>query len=205
MDLIPFEQAYNIVMNSAFETEIETIAFTRSLNRVLKEDIICDMDMPPFNKSTVDGFACRRADLGAELELIETIPAGIFPRKNVSENQCSKIMTGAALPKGADMVFMVEDSSVLISGKIRFTGSSAKDNISPRGEDIRSGDIILKTGTLVRPQEMALLAMAGCTSVKAGKQPVVSVISSGNELVEPSEKPGLSQIRNTNSYSLWHR
>ena len=79
--MIPFEEAYNIVMNSAFETEIETIAFTGSLNRVLKEDITCDMDMPPFNKSTVDGFACRRADLGAELELIETIPAGTLSQK----------------------------------------------------------------------------------------------------------------------------
>ena len=68
-------------MNSAFETEIETIAFTRSLNRVLKEDIDCDMDIPPFNKSTVDGFACRRADLGAELELIEIIPAGIYRKR----------------------------------------------------------------------------------------------------------------------------
>ncbi len=101
-------------------------------------------------------------------------------------------MTGAAIPEGADMVFMVEDSSVLTSGKVRFTGSSAKDNISPRGEDIRLGEIILKKGTLLRPQDLALLAMAGRTSVKAGKQPVVAVISSGNELVEPSEKPGLS-------------
>jgi molybdopterin molybdotransferase len=202
MELIPFEEAYSIVMNSAFETEIETIDFTRSLNRVLKEDIACDMDMPPFNKSTVDGFACRRADLGAGLELIETIQAGSSPQKIVSENQCSKIMTGAAIPEGADMVFMVEDSSILTSGRVRFTGSSAKDNISPKGEDIRSGDIILKKGTLVRPQDLALMAMAGRTSVKAGKQPVVSVISSGNELVEPSEKPGFSQIRNTNSYQL---
>ena len=104
-------------MNSAFETEIETVAFTGSLNRVLREDITSDMDMPPFNKSTVDGFACRRADLGAELELIETIPAGYAPERKVLENQCSKIMTGAAIPEGADMVFMVEDSSVLTSGK----------------------------------------------------------------------------------------
>jgi molybdopterin molybdotransferase len=202
MELLPIEEAYNIVMNSVFETEIETIDFTRSLNRVLNEDIICDMDMPPFDKSTVDGYACRRTDLGTELELIETIPAGTLPKKNISENQCSKIMTGAAIPVGADMVFMVEDSAVLNSGKIRFTGSSAKDNISPKGEDTRSGDILLKKGTLVRPQDLALLAMAGCISVKAGKQPVVAVISSGNELVEPSEKPGLSQIRNTNSYQL---
>ena len=96
------------------------------------------MDMPPFNKATVDGFACRRADLGAELEIIETIPAGTAPQKRISENQCSKIMTGAAIPDGADMVFMVEDSVILPSGKVRYTGSFTKDNISPRGEDIRT-------------------------------------------------------------------
>jgi molybdopterin molybdotransferase len=202
MDLISFEEAYSIVMNSAFETETEIIAFTSALDRVLMADIISDMDMPPFNKATVDGFACRRADLGAELELIEIIPAGNQPQKKVAENQCSKIMTGAAIPEGTDMVFMVEDSSVLTSGMVKFTGSSSKDNISPRGEDISSGDIVLAKGRLVRPQDVALMALAGCTSVKVTRQPVVSVISSGNELVEPSEKPALSQIRNTNSYQL---
>ena len=202
MELIPFEEAYNIVMNSAFKAETETIDFIGSLNRVLKEDIISDIDMPPFNKATVDGFACRRADLGAELEMIETIPAGIYPQNRVSENQCSRIMTGAALPDGADMVFMVEDSLIISSGKVRYTGSFTKDNISQQGEDNRSGDIVIEKGTLVMPQDIALLAMAGCTSVTVSKQPRVSVISSGDELVEPSERPGLSQIRNTNSYQL---
>jgi|WetSurMetagenome_2_1015567.scaffolds.fasta_scaffold131992_2 molybdopterin molybdotransferase len=202
MDLIPFEEAYNIVMNSAFETETETIPFTRSMNRVIRSDIRSDIDMPPFNKAAVDGFACRKADLAAELELIETIPAGKSPQKSISANQCSKIMTGAAVPDGADMVFMVEDSVILASGKVKCTGSFTKDNISPIGEDIRSGDKILEKGRFIKPQDIALMAMAGCTSVIVNKQPVVSVISSGNELVEPSEKPGLSQIRNTNSYQL---
>jgi molybdopterin molybdotransferase len=202
MDLISFEEAYNIVINSAFETETEIIGFTGSLNRVLKAGITSDMDMPPFDKATVDGFACRRADLGTELELIETIPAGRLPVRRISENQCSKIMTGAAVPEGADMIFMVEDSLILTSGKVRYSGSFTKNNISPRGEDIRSGDMVLETGRLVRPQDIALMALAGCTSVEVSKKPAVSVISSGNELVEPSEKPGLSQIRNSNSYQL---
>ena len=68
---------------------------------MLRTDIISDMDMPPFNKSTVDGFACRRADLGSELEIIETIPAGSAPKKRIAANQCSKIMTGATIPDGA--------------------------------------------------------------------------------------------------------
>jgi molybdopterin molybdotransferase len=202
MDLISFEEAFSIVMNSAFETETETIDFTGSLNRVLRSDVISDMDMPPFNKSTVDGFACRRADLGSELELIETIAAGSAPKKKIAEAQCSKIMTGAAIPDGADLVFMVEDSVLLTSGNVRFTGTFTKDNISSKGEDIRSGEKVLGKGKFIMPQDIALLALTGCTSVNVSKMPVVSVISSGNELVEPSEKPGLSQIRNTNSYQL---
>ena len=202
MELISFEKAYDIVMNSAFDKEAETIDFTCSLNRVLSADIISDIDMPPFNKATVDGFACRRANMGADLEIIETISAGSPPERKVFENQCSKIMTGAAIPDGADTVFMVEDSVILPSGKVRYTGSFTKDNISLRGEDIRSGETVLEKGKLIRPQDIALMALAGNTSVTVSKQPVVAVISSGNELVEPTEKPGLSQIRNTNSYQL---
>jgi molybdopterin molybdotransferase len=202
MDLIPFDKAYEIVMNAAFETGIETVDFTASLGRVLMADIRSDIDMPPFNKSTVDGFACRREDLGTELELIEMIPAGHQPERIVFKNQCSKIMTGAVVPEGADMVFMVEDSAILPSGKVRFTGSFSKENISCKGEDVRRGDVILEKGTLVKPQHIAIMAAAGSINVTVSKQPLVSVISSGSELVEPRQKPGISQIRNTNSYQL---
>ncbi len=202
MDLLPFDKAYGIVMSSAFDTESETVDFTLCLDRVLRVDIRSDIDMPPFNKSTVDGFACRRDDLGAELEMMETIAAGDQPSRKVLKNQCSRIMTGAAIPDGADMVFMVEDSEVTAAGKVRFTGSFSKDNMAIRGEDFRNGDIVLEKGRLIRPQHIAMMAAVGSTSVKVGKRPVVAVISSGNELVEPGIKPGLSHIRNTNSYQL---
>ncbi len=169
MALVSFDEAYKTVMSSAFKTGTETIGFMDSLGRVLKGNIISDMDMPPFNKSTVDGFACRRADIEASLELIETIQAGTSPRRRISENQCSKIMTGAAMPAGADMVFMVEDSVILASGKVKFNGSFMKDNISPRGEDIRSGDRVLEKGRVIRPQDIALMALTGNT-VSKGEQ-----------------------------------
>ena len=200
--MIEFEEAYEKVMNSAFKTGTETVSFVDSLNRILAEDIISDMDMPPFNKATVDGFACRKTNLGAELEIIETIAAGMLPQRMVSENQCARIMTGAAVPEGVDVVYMVEDSLMLPSGKVRYTGVFTKENISYRGEDIRNGDTVLKSGKLIKPQDIAVMASVGCTSVKVSKMPLVTVISSGNELVEPSEKPGLSQIRNTNAYQL---
>jgi molybdopterin molybdotransferase len=200
--MISFDEAYEIVMNSAVTTGTESVSFIESLGRILAEDIRSDMDMPPFNKATVDGFACRKDDLSDELELLETIAAGMTPGKVISEKQCSRIMTGAPLPEGAQVVFMVEDSVILPTGKVKFTGSLIKENVAVKGEDIVAGDTVLKKGQLIRPQEVAVMASVGCTSVTVGKKPVVGVISSGDELVEPFTKPGLTQIRNSNAYQL---
>ncbi len=202
MEMIAFEQAYDIVMNSAVKTGTETIYFTDSLNRILAGDVISDTDMPPFNKSSVDGFACKMSDLGNDLEIIETIPAGNWPSKPVGKNQCSRIMTGAPVPSGADCVIMVEETENISSGKIRFTGSLKKENISIKGEDVRKGDIVLKAARKIQPQEIAIMASVGHVSVTVSKMPRVAVISSGSELVEPTEIPGISQIRNSNSSQL---
>jgi molybdopterin molybdotransferase len=202
MEMITFDEAYEIVMRSAFTSGNETIHFTDSLNRILAKSVKSDMDMPPFNKATVDGFACRRVDLGSDLEILETIAAGKAPEFNVTEKRCSRIMTGAALPNGADMVFMVEDSELIGGDRVRFTGISSKDNISYRGEDVKRGDTVLFPGMIIRPQDIAVLAAVGCTMVTVSKKPVVAVISSGDELVEPDEKPGISKIRNSNAYQL---
>ena len=200
--MIQLEKAYEIVMNSAFITGIETVPFTESMNRILAEDIISDVDLPPFSKSNMDGYACRREDLNHELEVIETIPAGKVPAKRISPDKCSKIMTGAPLPSGADYVFMVEDSKILESGRVKCTRPSNKDNISKKGEDVRKGDVVLEPGIKIRPQDVAVMAAAGWTEIKVRKKPVVAVISSGNELVEPGEKPENAQIRNSNAYQL---
>lgn len=201
-EMIQLDKAFETVISSAFQTGNEIIRFDDSLNRILAEDIVSDTDMPSFNKSTVDGFACRKEDINHELELIETIPAGKVPAKRISVDQCSKIMTGAPVPSGADYVFMVEDSKVLESGRIKCSGSVKKDNISKKGEDVREGKVVLMKGKQIRPQDIAVMASVGHTSVVVRKLPRVAIISSGNELVEPYIKPGQSQIRNTNAYQL---
>ena len=202
MDMISFEDAYNIVMNSAVKMGTEVIPFTDSLNRILAGNVISDIDMPPFNKSSVDGFACKRTDLGNDLEIIETIPAGTWPSESVEKNQCSRIMTGAPVPAGADCVIMVEETETLPSGKVRFTGSFKKENIAVKGEDVRKGDVALKAARKIKPQDIAVMASAGHVSVTVSKMPHVAVISSGSELVEPAEIPGISQIRNSNASQL---
>ena len=200
--MISFEEAYNIVMSSAFHSGNETIPFTEASGRILNEDIYSDTDMPPFNRSAVDGYACRRKDLSMELEVVEIIAAGREPVKNVGDGQCSKIMTGAVVPEGCDIVFMVEESEITPSGKIRFTGSNPKLNISLSGEDVRKGDLVLEKSRQILPQDIAILASVGHVKVIVSKKPAIAVISTGDEIIEPERKPLRSQIRNSNAYQL---
>ena len=200
--MIEFEEAFKIVMQSVFETDSETIPFDNCLGRILDEDISSDMDMPPFNRSAVDGYACHRDDLNNDLEVIEVIAAGNEPLRKVGKNQCSKIMTGAMVPIDCDVVFMVEESDKLQNSKVRFTGKKPKLNISQKGEDVKIGEIVLRKPKFIQPQDIAVMASVGHTHVRVKKKPVVGIISTGNELVNPSEKPGISQIRNSNAYQL---
>jgi molybdopterin molybdotransferase len=200
--MISFEEAYKTVINSAFGTGTESISFLDTLNRVLAEDISSDMDMPPFNRSAVDGYSCHKDDLNNELEVIEIIPAGQVPLRLAGKNQCSKIMTGAIVPDGCDIVIMVEDTEIIQPGKIRYKGLNPKVNISFRAEDVKTGDVVLRNGKLIKPQDIAVMASVGYVNVKVNKMPRVGIISTGDELVEPSIFPAISQIRNSNAYQL---
>lgn len=200
--MIQFEEALSIVMESGYNKGHERVSLTDSLNRILAEDVRSDIQMPPFNKSAVDGYACRNADLLNELEVIEVIPAGKNPTKSITENKCAKIMTGAPVPSGADVVIMVEDVEDLIGDKIRYLKDSVKNNICYKGEDIGEGDLVVRKNTLIQPQHIAVMATAGCANPLVFQQVKAGVISTGDELVEPSVKPGASQIRNSNAYQL---
>ena len=202
MEIITFEEAYEIVINSAISTGAESVSFIDSLNRVLAEDIASDIDMPPFNRSAVDGYVCHITDIYNNLEVVEIIPAGKEPVKSVGKNQCSKIMTGAIVPDGCDVVFMVEDSENLASGKIRFTGKDPKTNISFKAEDVRIGDLVLRHDKLIKPQDIAVMASVGHSNVIVKKMPQVGILSTGDEIVEPFKIPAISYVRNSNAYQL---
>jgi molybdopterin molybdotransferase len=145
--MILFEQALEIVTGVTFRVEHERIGFRETTGRILFEDIYSDIEMPPFDKSAVDGFACRRSDLFNELEVIEIIPAGKAPEKEIMKDQCAKIMTGAPLPIGSDAVIMVEDVEELGQNRIRYKREKVKNNICFKGEDIKKGEVVLKAGT----------------------------------------------------------
>ena len=200
--MITFEEAYKIVMETVFHTGKEQVKTGEAAGRVLAEPVRSDMDMPPWDKSAVDGYACRHEDLGSELAVIETIAAGVLPAKEVTSGTCSRIMTGAAVPEGADYVFMLEEAEEIEGGHVRFTGRAGNTNIARAAEDIFNGQAVLKPGHYIRPQDIAVMAVVGATDVTVSCRPAVGVISTGDELVEPHEKPLRAQIRNSNAYQL---
>ncbi|MBE9491677.1 MAG: molybdopterin molybdotransferase MoeA [Bacteroidetes bacterium] len=200
--MIKFEEALDKILESIPVIDKEHIEFTSALNRVLAQDVKSDIDMPPFNKSAMDGYACRRQDLNQELEIIETIRAGKIPEKKVTKHKCARIMTGAIVPRGADCVIMVEETELTDSGKVLFVGKNTKPNFVPKAQDVKSGDIVLEKGTIIKPQHIAVLASAGCIKPLVSRKVRVGVISTGDEIVEPGQKPVLSQIRNSNGYQL---
>ncbi|PKP02114.1 MAG: hypothetical protein CVU11_13065 [Bacteroidetes bacterium HGW-Bacteroidetes-6] len=199
--MISFEESLHIVSTLQVKPVVEYINFENATGRILAEKVEADMDMPPFNKSAVDGFACRNEDVGKPLEIIETVAAGKMPKKQVVAGTCIRIMTGAPLPEGANRVLMVEDCDVL-SNKVLYRGVSTFHNICFLGEDIRRGQLILEEGTLIEPQHIAVLAAMGKTSLQVYRKVSVAVMSTGDELVEPYQKPEASQIRNSNSWQL---
>jgi molybdopterin molybdotransferase len=180
----------------------EVIELKDALNRVLQEDIFADADMPPFHKSAMDGYACHLEDIGNEMEVLETIQAGMLATKTVGKNQCSKIMTGAAVPDGCDCVFKVEDSESVTTKTVRCTNPHTMKNICYKGEDFKTGELLIKKGMIINVSQMAVMAGVGKVNITVSAQPKISLIATGNELVEPHEKPENGKIRNSNSSQI---
>ena len=200
--MIPFEEALEIAMASARPVGTERVELRGALDRILAEDVASDMDMPPFDKSAMDGYACRKGDLGNELAIVETIPGGSVPKKSIGANQCAKIMTGAMVPPGADCVIMVEYTENPTENTVRFTGQETRDNICVKAEDIKAGDVVLRKAERITPAHVALLASVGCARPLVSRKARVGIIATGNELVEPDQSPPPSHIRNSNGYQL---
>lgn len=200
--MIKLEEALKIIGKSSLKPGgVEKLLLENSLNRVLAEDVFTDMDFPSFNKSAMDGYAIKQQEINKKLRVLEFIPAGKKPEKTVVSGTCSKIMTGAMLPLGADMVVMQED--VAVDGNfISIENLSSKSNILKQGEDLKAGSLLLERGTHIKPVHIGLLASIGITEPSVYKQPVVAVLSTGDELVSPHQKPEPPRIRNSNSVQL---
>lgn len=199
--MISFDEALNIVFKRPFKLKTEKVGLDNCLNRVLAIDAVSDINMPPFDKSAVDGFACRSEDVDKELIIIETVQAGQMSDKRVNPGECVQIMTGAPIPEGADKIVMVEHCEVA-GNKVKILKNQLKSNICKLAEDVKSGEIVLAKNTLLKPGHVAILASAGYAEVPVFCKPSVGIISTGDELVEPSQIPDKSQIRNSNGPQL---
>ncbi len=177
-----------------------------SLGLVLAEDVASDLDSPPFDKSMMDGYAVRAIDLHdgqAVLPVAGEVMAGQVPPA-LPSGQVIRIMTGAPIPAGADAVIRVEQTRLLADGRVSFetTRPKAGQSILRRGVEMKKGDVVLSSGAVLGPQELGLLAGVGRTEAKIYPAPRVSILSTGDELVEANETPRGGQIRNSNGPML---
>jgi molybdopterin molybdotransferase len=188
----------------------ERIPLDASLNRILSEDIMANEDLPEGSRSTVDGFAVRAEDtfgasdsIPAFLDVTAAVTMGTMPDFESRAGQAAQIPTGGFLPRGADAVVMVEYTNPAGSNSIEVSRPvTVKTNVLERGEDARSGEILLPAGKKLRSQELGFLAALGITNVGVYRKPRVAVISSGDEVVPIDRKPSLGQIRDANSHAI---
>ena len=186
--------------------QIEDVPLLQSLGRVLAGPVAADRDFPPFPRATRDGYALRVADLEEEgpwsLRVVGQLKAGDSYDLPISPGEAVEIMTGAAVPQGADAVVMVEFTETNADTVAIKRAVSSGENFVPAGAEAKAGQVLLPRGIRLGPAQIAMAAAAGAARLKVSAKPRVAIISTGDELVDVAEKPGPSQIRNSNSYSL---
>jgi molybdopterin molybdotransferase len=205
-----FAEALGVVLRHAASVRVggaERVALLASAGRVLAGNVVTDRDQPPFDRSTRDGFAVGAAEwmAGSRLRVVGQVRAGeVWTGGELGSGCAVEIMTGAAVPKGADAVAMVEHVEqgggkvwAAVGRKLR-----AGENVVARGSEARQGEALLTAGTMVGAAEIALAAACGYVELDVYKRPVVAIVATGDELVEPEQRPAAHQIRNSNSYAL---
>ena len=187
----------------------EKIPLTEAYSRILSEDVITKVNIPPFDRSTVDGYAVRAEDTyeaeenkPTALSIIGTINVGEPPKIEIRKNQTVEIVTGAPIPEGADSVVMVENTQKLASSLLIYRAVTSDENIMKKGTDIAKGEKVLKAGQLLGAPEIGVLAAIGMNYVNVLKRPVVSVISTGAEITEPGKDLAPGKIYDINAYSI---
>lgn len=204
-EMISIAEALKIIARNVSPLEKETAELSEVCGRVLAEEVVADMDLPPFDRSQMDGYAIRAADAEnapVKLKIVGESAAGNGWRGNLNREEAVRIMTGAPVPAGADAVQRLELApeenefvEILESVKIG-------QNIVRRASEIETGAKVFETGEIISAAMIASLASFGYAAVKVAKRPRVSILATGSELVPVEQKPAQDQIRNSNSVTL---
>ena len=206
--MLSVEEALEGVLRAFHPLEPERVPILEALDRVLAEDVCADVDIPPYANSSMDGYAVQAADtVGAGREtpvrllVVGGVPAGYVSEQEVTPSTTICITTGAPIPPGADGVVRVEDTEAEGEWVTVFAEVEAGRYVRPAGEDVRSGELVLRRGTFVRPQEIGMLATLGRKDVLVIRRPRVAILATGDEVVEIDAPLAPGKIRNANSYS----
>ncbi len=200
--MLTMVEALERVMAAARPPLAERVSLDRALGRVLAEELHCGRDIPPWDNSAMDGFAVQHGDVPGRLRVLETIAAGEMPSKSVQQGTCSRIMTGAPMPPGADAVVMVERSSPDGDFVKLADNASPGQHVRPRGGDVREGRMVLDRGRSLGPAEIGMISSLGIPSVLVAQRPRVSILSTGDEVVEVGWPVQAGQIWSSNTHSL---
>jgi putative molybdopterin biosynthesis protein len=209
--LVTYDEAKNIINQTLKPKPLGTqeIPLLQAHNRVLAQDVTSTLDIPPFNRSTVDGYAVQAQDTyGAEenqpvkITICGTVNIGEIPKGTVTKGKAAEIVTGAPVPKGADAIVMVEDTNKEGNDLLIYNSVTPNENIQKKGTDIKNGETILKTDSLLGSREIGVLAALGLAKVKVYKIPTVAVLSTGGEVTEPGKELPPGKIFDINAYTL---
>jgi molybdenum cofactor synthesis domain-containing protein len=191
-------------------SRVERVGLDRAAGRVAAEDVISRLDVPPFARSAMDGYALVAADTTAatssspaSLEIVERIYTGQVPRTTIVSGICAEIATGAPLPGGADAVVMVEQTRPDGEHRVLVDAAAASgQNIGRRGADISAGAIVVRRGDTLNPARIGAVAAIGCGGLDVYAQPRVAILSTGNEVIEPGAPLAPGQIFDVNRFTL---
>ncbi|MGB9683727.1 MAG: gephyrin-like molybdotransferase Glp [Candidatus Bathyarchaeales archaeon] len=209
--LLTFEEAKQTIQNyfKAKPLGVEEVPLLEAHNRVLAEGITASFDIPPFNRSTVDGYAVKAEDtFGAyenkpvKLKICGTVNVGEKPAITVASGKAAEIMTGAPMPEGADAVVMTENTERKNSEIYVYAAVAKDENVMKAGADIKKGETVVKKGQLLSAREIGAIAALGKEKVKVYKVPQVAILSTGAEITEPGKPLTPGKIYDINAYSL---
>ncbi|MFB6491038.1 MAG: molybdopterin biosynthesis protein [Thermoproteus sp. AZ2] len=208
-NLITLDEAAKALLAHARPLGVEEVDLLQAYGRVLAEDVYSEVDVPPFDRSTVDGYAVVSSDLAgaselepAKLRLVGRVEAGDFPSFEVSPGEAAEVATGAPIPRGADAVVMVEYTAERGGDVVVYRSAYPGENIMTAGSDISAGELVLRRCTRLTQREIGVLAAVGRDRVKVYRRPRVAVISTGNELAPPGSPLPPGKLYDINTYSI---